>query len=147
MCKWLLPALLAVALAGRAGSAAEPVEVTLDKGHLLHLDTAAKVVLVAQPGIVDAVIENPRTIFLLGRRLGETNLFVLDGAGREIMAADVVVVPQDDRHVTVNRSTEEATMSCYPRCAATAPPGAAEPGRAQPSPSPGGGTTGGPPRN
>ena len=123
MKRWRLFAALAVILTARAVFAAETVDVTIDKGTLLRLDTNAKVVLVAEPGIADAVIESPRLIFILGRRPGETNLFVLDSAGREIMKVDVVVHPDKPRSVSVHRSTREATLSCAPRCASVETPG------------------------
>lgn len=123
MMRWRLCAALAIALTARAAFAAETVDVTVDKGTLLRLDTNAKVVLVAEPGIADAVIESPRLIFILGRRPGETNLYVLDSAGREIMQADVVVHPEKPGHVSVHRSDREATLSCVPRCASVETPG------------------------
>ena len=116
-------AALAIAFTARAAFAAEVVDVTVDMGTLLRLDTNAKVVLVAEPGIADAVIESPRLIFILGRRPGETNLFVLDRAGREIMNVDVVVRADKPSHVSVQRSNREATLSCAPRCASVETPG------------------------
>jgi hypothetical protein len=123
MKQWRWCAALAIALAARGAIAAEMVDVTVDKGTLLRLDTNAKVVLVAEPGIADAVIESPRLIFILGRRPGETNLYVLDATGREILTADVVVRPDKSAHVSVHRSTREATLSCAPRCASVETPG------------------------
>ena len=123
MQKWRLFVALVIAVTARAAFAAEAVDVTVDMGTLLRLETNAKVVLVAEPGITDAVIESPRLIFILGRRPGETNLFVLDSAGREIMNVDVVVHPDKPRHVSVHRSTREATLSCAPRCASVETPG------------------------
>ena len=117
MMRWRLCAALVIAFSARAAFAAEVVDVTVDMGTLLRLDTNAKVVLVAEPGIADAVIESPRLIFILGRRPGATNLYVLDAAGREIMKADVVVHADKPGHVSVQRSDREATLSCAPRCA------------------------------
>ena len=123
MKKWRWCAALVIAFAARGAFAAEMVDVTVDKGTLLRLEANAKVVLVAEPGIADAVIESPRLIFILGRRPGETNLYVLDAAGREIMNADVVVRPDKTTHVSVTRSTRTATLSCAPRCATVETPG------------------------
>jgi hypothetical protein len=115
--------LITLGLCG-AAAAAEPLEIIMEKGHLIRLTQNAKVVLVAEPGIADAVIESPRLIFILGKRPGETNLFILDSAGREIMQTDLVVRPNPERHVTVHRNTAEATLSCVPRCVSVATPGA-----------------------
>lgn len=135
--RWTRLVLLATfGLCGSA-AAAEPLEVIMEKGHLIRLTQDAKVVLVAEPGIADAVIESPRLIFILGKRPGETNLFILDSAGREILQADLVVRPNPARHVTVHRNTAEATLSCLPRCVSVATPGAG--GRAARAGSTGGG--------
>lgn len=99
----------------------EPVSVVVDKAHLMRLDKDASVVMVANPTIADVAIESPRMVFIVGREPGETNIFVLDSKGNEIVKSDLVVVPKLDRHVTVNRVTQEAnvesTLSCAPRCA------------------------------
>lgn len=101
--------------------AKEPVSVVVDKAHLMRLDKDASVVMVANPTIADVAIESPRMVFIVGREPGETNIFVLDSNGNEIVQSDLVVVPKPDRHVTVHRitedATEEATLSCAPRCA------------------------------
>lgn len=123
MKRWSLFATLAIMLAARAAAAAETLDVTVDKGTLLRLETNAKIVLLAQPAIADAVIESPRLIFILGRRPGETNLFVLDARGRVIVEADVVVRANGPRHVSIHRGTSEATLSCAPRCSSVATPG------------------------
>lgn len=114
--RWTRLALMIAACLAFQDAAAETLEVVLEKGHLIRLNQNAKVVLVAQPEIADAVIQSPRLIFILGKRPGETNLFILDSEGREIMQTDLVVRPNRFRHVTVHRSTAEATLSCVPRC-------------------------------
>ncbi len=50
MNRWRLFVALAIAVSARAVFAAEAVDVTVDMGTLLRLDTNAKVVLVASPG-------------------------------------------------------------------------------------------------
>ncbi len=124
MKRWRTITALSIALAARAAWGAETVDVTVDKATLLRLDANAKIVLIAQPGIADAVVESPRLIFVLGRRPGVTSLFVLDAAQRVILEADVVVHPNGPRYITVHRGNREATMSCAPRCASVATPGA-----------------------
>ena len=112
---WQIGLCVAALLAVRP-SAAETIAVTVDKGTLLRLPQNADVVLVAEPGIANAVIESPRMIFILGKRPGETNLFVMDRAGNTILKVDVVVSPNDPREVTVYRGGSQSTLGCYPRC-------------------------------
>ncbi len=93
-----------------------PLRVVLDKARLMRLDKDASIVMVANPAIADVAIESSRMIFVLGRQIGETNFFVLDAQGNEIFQADLVVVPNLDRAVTLYRNTAEETYSCEPRC-------------------------------
>ncbi|MCH7929654.1 MAG: pilus assembly protein N-terminal domain-containing protein [Proteobacteria bacterium] len=99
---------------------------TVDKAHLMHLDTDAGTIMVADPTIADVVLESPRLVFIVGRAPGETNLYILDVNGAEIVHTDLLVVPNVDREVTLDRNTVEATFSCAPRCARIATPGAAQ---------------------
>ncbi len=115
-----------VLFAALPAGAAEPLRVTVDKAHLMRLDNDAGIVIVADPTVADVVLESPRLLFIVGRAPGETNLYILDVDGGEIVRTDLVVVPNADREVTLDRNTVEATFSCAPRCARIATPGAAE---------------------
>lgn len=116
--------------------AAEPLRVTIGKAHLMRLDSDAAIIMVADPTVADVVLESPRTLFIVGRSPGETNLYVLDGDGAEIVHTDVVVVPNADREVTLDRNTVETTFSCAPRCTQAAEPSAAAAAAPEPEPEP-----------
>ncbi len=117
-----------VLFAALPAGAAEPLRVIVDKAHLMRLDIDAAIIMIADPTVADVVLESPRTLFIVGRAPGETNLYVLDVNGAEIVHTDVVVVPNADREVTLNRNTLGATFSCAPRCAPTTEPEAAAAG-------------------
>ncbi len=112
----LFAALPAAAHETTSAAAAGIMSVVVGKANIVRLTRDAGVVLVANPGIADVAIESPRLIFVIGRSPGETNLYVLDGNGREMVNTEVVVTPNSDRHVTVNRGTKEVTLSCARRC-------------------------------
>lgn len=130
MARWWILVGLGVLLAFRDASAGT-IELMVDKGHLIKLPQNADVVLVAEPEIANAVIESPRLIFVLGKRPGETNLFVMDKAGNLILTTDVVVSPNDPRQLTIYRGDRSVTMKCLPKCiggpGSGAPSGAAAP--------------------
>ncbi len=94
----------------------EPIVVQIDKVSLVRPETASKVVMITNPNIADAVMEKSDLIFLIGKEVGETQLLLLDGEGEEILNQAVVVVPPGPRHVSVHRNSEEAILSCAPRC-------------------------------
>jgi len=64
---------------------------SLDKAAVVQLDTDARDVLVSNPELVDAVVRTPRRIFLLANKVGQTNAFFFDGAGKQILALDIRV--------------------------------------------------------
>ena len=71
--------------AATVGAAAEgPVDVTIDFAKVMRLDTPARTVIVGNPGIADASIDNEKTLVLTGKTAGTTNLIVLDVNGHEI---------------------------------------------------------------
>lgn len=101
----------------------QTIGITLGKTEPLRFDQPVSTVLIGDPEIVEIAVESVRLVFLTGKRVGETNLLVLDRRGDEIVRYDVVVAPEFDRHVTINRGTASpATMSCDPRCVGVASP-------------------------
>ena len=110
-------------------AAAEIMNVIVDKTQIVRLNRDASVVMIANPNIADVVVESPRLIFIIGRKPGETNLYILDGNGRQLLYKDLVVLANPERHVTVHRATKEVTFSCAPRCAQVVTPGAADAGQ------------------
>lgn len=67
------------------------MNLALDKAAIIELNADARDVLVSNPEIVDAVVRNPRRIFLLAMKAGQTNAFFFDSAGRQILALDIHV--------------------------------------------------------
>ena len=121
-----LAAIAVFALFGTlSAAAAEIMNIIVDKVHIVRLNRDAGVVMIANPNIADVAVESPRLIFVIGRKPGETNLYVLDGNGRQLLHKDLVVRANPERHVTVHRATQEVTFSCAPRCAQVVTPGAA----------------------
>jgi hypothetical protein len=111
-------AFLALALVCVLTAAAEArtIRVQADTVAVLNLPAEAGTVYMANPAIADVTSAAERKLFLLGHRVGQSNLVVLDSAGKEIVNDLVVVVPAEAHTVTVNRGTGEATLSCAPRC-------------------------------
>jgi len=75
-----------------AGMRAAPITIDLGKSQIVRLGRPARDVLVASPGIADVVLRSPDTAFIVARKVGETNVFFLDAAGRQIDGVDVDVV-------------------------------------------------------
>ena len=63
----------------------------VSKGAVIQLDTDARDVLVSSPAVANAVIRTPRRVFLLGTAVGQTNAFIFDGQGRQLLSLDIRV--------------------------------------------------------
>jgi Flp pilus assembly secretin CpaC len=136
-------ALLQFGAARAETPAPHTLRVMVDKAEVVKVDGSAAVVLVANPQIADVVVERNHLVFVIGRRPGETRLYVYSAGGKALLEREIVVVPQGDRAVTVIRDTQPTSYSCDPRCIAvgsrSATPGAATAGGALPpvAPAPG----------
>lgn len=114
-------------------SSGELITVALDKAKTLRLDRPAAVIMLAKPEIADVVLETPKFLFLIGRTAGETSLTILDANHNEILTATLAVVPEDERHISIQRHCRsqgggnclpEETLNCAGgRCAAVPTPG------------------------
>jgi pilus assembly protein CpaC len=125
-------ALIGTVLIASSGHAAERLRVAVDKAEVLTLQGAPSVVLVANPSVADVVLERNQLLFIVGKRPGETRLFIYNASGKLLLERDLVVVPNGDHTVTITRDVHATSYSCDPRCtslggapAAAAPPPAA----------------------
>ena len=64
---------------------AQQLDLLLGKARILQLAMDARDVLVANPDIADVVIRTPRLVYVLGREIGDTNVFFFDDEGNEIL--------------------------------------------------------------
>ncbi len=109
-------ALASVALSAAATAAAEPISVIVDRAKVLHISQPADVVIIGNPAIADATIQDSQTLIITGRSFGTTNLIVLDKEGRSIADNIVTVKPSNDQVVTIYRRDSRQTLSCTPEC-------------------------------
>lgn len=118
---WRNAALTFAGLAGLAtvmatATAAEPISVIVDRAKVLHISQPANVVIIGNPAIADATIQDSQTLIITGRSFGTTNLIVLDKDGNSIADDVVRVEPSNDKVVTVYRRDSRQTLSCTPDC-------------------------------
>ncbi|WP_369986471.1 type II and III secretion system protein family protein [Sinorhizobium fredii] len=67
------------------------VNLGLNKAVVVDLPTDAHDILVADPALADAVTRTSRRIYLFGKAVGQTNIFVFGPNGEEIVSLDVAV--------------------------------------------------------
>ncbi|MDX8444152.1 MULTISPECIES: pilus assembly protein N-terminal domain-containing protein [Mesorhizobium] len=109
-------ALLAVAAFVVPASAGAGIEVTMNQAKIVKLSRAADTIVVGNPAIADAAVQDASTVVLTGKGFGVTNLVVLDSDGSPIIDEQVTVVRQAASSVRIYRRAEVQTMSCTPYC-------------------------------
>lgn len=115
---------LVVSGATVALAAGDPIQVTVDHAKVMHIARPADIVIIGNPGIADATIQDSQTLIITGHSFGTTNLIVLDAKGDAIADELVTVQPNEDDLVTVykvdkDKGTSRQTFSCSPACAPT----------------------------
>lgn len=120
--RFIVP-LVAILMAGTAAEAA--VRVPLNQATRVSLRGQAADVIVGNPAIADVNVLDGRTVYLVGKQSGVTNLVVLDGAGRTIFSDTVVVGSVggggSSDTVTIARGRSIQDVSCSPVCVSVAP--------------------------
>ncbi len=109
--------LAALVVVTSQSAAADPISVIVDRAKVLHISRPASVVIVGNPAIADATIQDSQTLVITGHSYGTTNLIVLDDSGQSIADEVVTVEPSNDQVVTVYRRALRQTFSCTPDCA------------------------------
>jgi len=65
--------------------------VQLSKTLVIDLKVDAKNVVIADPTVVNAIVIAPRRVFIIGKAVGQSNVFMYAADGHEIAALDVWV--------------------------------------------------------
>jgi pilus assembly protein CpaC len=74
-----------------ATTASQRVKLGLNKSVVIDLPSDAYDILVANPTVADAVTRTARRIYLFGKAVGETNIFVFGPNGEQIASLDLAV--------------------------------------------------------
>jgi pilus assembly protein CpaC len=76
---------------GSSAAAGQRVKLGLNKSIVIDLPSDAYDILVANPGVADAVTRTARRIYLFGKAVGQTNIFVFGPNGEQIVSLDLAV--------------------------------------------------------
>lgn len=93
--------------------------VEVDRAKLIRLGTPASTVIVGNPSIADALVQNREMLVVTGKSFGVTNMIVLDATGATIGDYTVHVRGDDVGIVTVQRGGARQSYSCAPTCQRT----------------------------
>lgn len=93
-----------------------PVSVKVNMARILRINAPAATVIIGNPGIADAAIQDPQTLVLTGKSYGQTNLIVLDAQGNPIADTKIEVVQEQAGLVTVYLGDRRTSLACEPIC-------------------------------
>ncbi|MEI5680040.1 hypothetical protein G6N74_15655 [Mesorhizobium sp. CGMCC 1.15528] len=108
-----LVAAVALATPAQAGAG---IEVIMNQAKIVKLSRPADTIVVGNPAIADASVQDSTTIVLTGKGFGVTNLVVLDQQGSPIVDEQVIVGRHDASSVRIYRRADVQTLSCTPYC-------------------------------
>jgi pilus assembly protein CpaC len=77
---------------GDAASVSRPLVLPLNKAAIIDLPVDARDLL-SSPDVADSVVRTARRVFLIGRKVGQTNAFFFDAQGRQIANLEIRVEP------------------------------------------------------
>lgn len=102
-----------------SGDTRDALKIVVDRAKVVRIAKAADTIIVGNPSIVDATIQDARTLVLTGRSFGVTNLIVLDSNGDPIVDETVVVQGHETNTVRIYRRSVRETLACSPICEPT----------------------------
>ena len=97
------------------------VPLGIGKSVVLDLPRDIKDVLVADPTIANAVVRSSRRAYIIGVKVGQTNMFFFDAEGRQIAGFDIAVkrdlgglqaILKQACREKISASRRSATASC-----------------------------------
>lgn len=100
-------------------AADEALMLTLDQARVLRIARPAATVIIGNPSIADATIQDNQTLIITARGFGTTNLIVLDREGQPIADELLIVQASEETVVTVFKRSARETFSCAPLCEST----------------------------
>ena len=97
----------------------DAVIVTVDRAKLFRINKPAGTIIIGNPAIADATIEDDRTLVLTGRSFGVTNLMILTADGELIVDRTIVVRGHEANTVRIYSRSSRKTFACAPVCEPT----------------------------
>lgn len=105
--------------AGESANRSDSLIVTIDRAKVVRIAKSADTIIIGNPAIVNATIQDSRTLVLTGRSFGVTNLIVLDANGDAVVDETVVVQGHETNTVRIYRRAVRETLACSPVCEPT----------------------------
>ena len=105
----------------------DAVQVTWRKAQIMSFGPGVSGIIIGDPSVIDVTLEGSGQIVVFGKVPGETNMMVLGADNSVLFDAPIVVMPEDDRHVSIispgDAVITERSWNCLSRCVQVLGPG------------------------
>jgi hypothetical protein len=95
-------AFLSAPVSSSLAQSSEPVQLSPGFTKLLTFDRSVATVVIGNPEVADARVQTDRTIFVVGKAVGITNLVALNNVGVQVFNALVIVGARDTGKVVIH---------------------------------------------
>lgn len=111
-------ALLSAIAFGATPAQAENLTVNVDEARIMKLPARVATIVIGNPLIADATLQNGGVLVVTGKGFGSTNLLALDRSGEVVMDKTVQVLGASTNNdlVIVFKGVERESYSCAPDC-------------------------------
>lgn len=110
-------AILALSLAWPVTAHADTLTINIDQAQIMTLPDRVATIVIGNPLIADATLQNGGILVVTGKGFGETNLLALDRGGHVLLEKTIQVSgPGTKDLVVVYKGVERETYSCAPTC-------------------------------
>ena len=116
-------------------AAVETLTVRMNQSAPVRLSSPARDVVIGNPAIADVNVLDGRSLVVLGKSYGVTNLLVMDQAGRMILNRQIVVSGAEPG-ISFYRGGELRSYACGERCERIGGDEGAAPAAAEPTATP-----------
>jgi len=108
---------LGIAIATPARADTDTVTINVDEAQIMTLPDRVATIVIGNPLIADATLQNGGILVVTGKGYGATNLLALDRGGRVLMEKTIQVTgPGTKDLVVVYRGVDRESYSCAPTC-------------------------------
>jgi pilus assembly protein CpaC len=98
-------------ITGGGGAQSASLVLPFGKSAIIDLPADARDILISNPAIADATVRTARRAYVIGRQLGQTNIFFFDAQGRQIANVEIRVEPDvEPLNEILRRHTPDAQI-------------------------------------
>jgi pilus assembly protein CpaC len=101
----------AMRITNGGGAQSASLVLPFGKSAIIDLPADARDILISNPAIADATVRTARRAYVIGRQLGQTNIFFFDAHGRQIANVEIRVEPDvDPLNEILNRHSSDSQI-------------------------------------